>query len=248
MNTSKIEKNGKIYMLAYDQGLEHGPTDFNDINCNPNFIVRVAIESGASCIAMHYGMAKQVYTKEILSKIPLILKLNGKTKLNKKNYISAVTGAVEDAVNFGAVGIGFTINPGQDEEQVAYSQFATLRREAEKAGLITILWSYARGPEIPNQFDKDIVAYSARTAAELGADIAKVKYTGDPSTFSWAVKVAGNTKVLASGTDNFPADYLNGVKEMLSSGAAGIAVGRKVWQNVGAIELGKQLAEVVYNF
>ena len=85
MNTSKIEKNGKIYMLAYDQGLEHGPTDFNDINCNPNFIVRVAIESGASCIAMHYGMAKQVYTKEILSKIPLILKLNGKTKLNKKN-------------------------------------------------------------------------------------------------------------------------------------------------------------------
>ena len=27
---NKILKNGKAIFLAYDQGLEHGPTDFND--------------------------------------------------------------------------------------------------------------------------------------------------------------------------------------------------------------------------
>lgn len=246
MDTTKIEKNGKIFVLAYDQGLEHGPSDFNDINYDPNFIVKVALESNASCLAMHYGMAKQAYTKEVAKQIPLILKVNGKTKLNKNNVIPALTGSIEEALRIGASAIGFTINPGQEEEEVAYSQFSLLRNEAEKAGLITVLWSYARGPEIPNQYDPMIVAYAARVAAELGADVAKVKYTGDPQSFALAVKVAGKTKVLASGTDNFPEDYLNGVEEMLKSGAHGIAVGRKVWQDLNAIETGKKLAQIIY--
>jgi len=196
---------------------------------------------------MQYGMAKQAYTKDLIGKLPLILKLNGKTKLNKNNPNPAVIASVEEAKEMGAVGIGFTINPGQDGENIGYTQFSQIRKEAEKAGLFTAIWSYARGPEISNQFDRDVVAYATRVAAELGADIAKVKYTGDPQTFAWAVKVAGKTKVLASGTDNFPQDYINGVKEMLKSGAHGIAVGRKIWQDENAINLGKELANVVLN-
>src|SRR5689334_4047936 len=102
MDTSRIEKNGKIYMLAYDQGLEHGPTDFNDLNWDPNFIIKVALESNASCTAMHYGMAKQVYTKDLIPKLPLILKLNGKTKLNKGNKLGALTSTVDEALELGA--------------------------------------------------------------------------------------------------------------------------------------------------
>jgi DhnA family fructose-bisphosphate aldolase class Ia len=28
----RLVRNGKSFFLAYDQGLEHGPTDFNDKN------------------------------------------------------------------------------------------------------------------------------------------------------------------------------------------------------------------------
>jgi fructose-bisphosphate aldolase, class I len=247
MDTSRIEKNGKIFILAYDQGLEHGPSDFNDKNYNPEFILKIALEGGATCMTMQYGMAKQIYTSEIAQKMPLIMKLNGKSKLNKKNLHYAITGSVEEAVNLGAVGIGFTINPGQEDEQIEYTQFCQVRKEAEKAGLITVLWSYARGPEIIDQFDKSVVAYAARVAGELGADVAKIKYSGSADNFAYAVKMAGKTKVVASGTDNFPADYVSGVQEMLKSGAYGLAVGRKIWQDENPIDLSKKLANVIYN-
>lgn len=248
MDTSKIERNGKIYMLAYDQGLEHGPSqDFNDINVDPNFIMNLAVAGDASCVALQYGIAKRFYTEEFKSKVPLILKLNGKTKLNSDNYLAANIANIEDAVNLGAVGIGFTINPGQTEEHIAFEKFSLLRREAEKAGLITVLWAYARGPEISNPHAKEIVSYAARVGAELGADVLKVKYTGDPESFSWVVKSAAGSKVIASGTDNFGEDYIGDVSKMLTSKAHGIAVGRRIWQDSDAVNLSKRLADVVYN-
>jgi len=36
IDLSKITKNGRALFLAYDQGIEHGPTDFNDENVNRN--------------------------------------------------------------------------------------------------------------------------------------------------------------------------------------------------------------------
>lgn len=248
MDTAILEKSGKIFILAYDQGFEHGPTDFNEQNYHGNFILKIALEGNASCVAMHYGMAKQYYTPDIAKRIPLILKLNGKTNLYSKNVHQALTGNIDDAKRLGAVAIGMTINPGQVEENVEFSQFCELRREAEKNGLLTVIWSYGRGPEIENQYSKEIVAYSSRTAAELGADIVKVKYTGDPETFKWAVQVAGKTKVIASGTNNFEeGDYVENVKNMLKSGAAGLAVGRRVWQDPEPIALAQKVAAAIYN-
>jgi len=244
MDIRKIEKNGKIFMIAYDQGMEHGPTDFNNFNYHPNYILKIAENAGASCVAMGYGLAKAFYSRKSL---PLILKLNGKTNLYTKNTRSALIANVEDARRLGAVGVGYTIFPGQAGEAEGFAEFAQIRREAEKRGMITILWSYARGPEIKDQYATDVVAYAARVAAELGADAVKVKYTGDADSFRWVVKCAAGTRVLISGTDNFPDDYLQGLSEAMKSGASGIAVGRKVWQDERAEELGKKIASKVYN-
>jgi class I fructose-bisphosphate aldolase len=243
---SKIEKDGKVFLLAYDQGLEHGPTDFNDKNYHPNFIFKTAIQGNATCVAMHYGLAKRFYTNDMKKKMPLILKINGKSGLYSGNDRPAMTGSVEDAKRLGAVGVGMTIYPGKPDEHIEYERVAEVRREAEKAGLLLLIWAYGRGPEIENQFDTDVVAYSARVAAELGADYIKTKYTGDPESYSWAVKNAAGAKLLVSGTDNFPEDYVQGVGEMMKSGAAGIAVGRKVWQDEDPIAMARKVAQKVY--
>ena len=39
---NKLLTRGKCLFLAYDQGLEHGPTDFNDENINPIEIINLA--------------------------------------------------------------------------------------------------------------------------------------------------------------------------------------------------------------
>ncbi|MFW5702823.1 MAG: class I fructose-bisphosphate aldolase [Candidatus Dojkabacteria bacterium] len=242
-----ISKNGRIFMLAYDQGIEHGPKDFNDRNYDPKFIFEIALNSDVSCVAMQYGNAKRHYTKEISEKMPLVLKLNGKTALNSSNYMSALLADVDDAVALGAKAIGFTIFPGQISEHVQFEQFSAIRRHAEQHNIATILWSYARGPEIEDQHDQKVVAYAVRSAAELGADAVKVKYTGTVESFVWAAKIGGGIDVLASGTDNFPEDYVGEVAQLVRNGIKGIAVGRKVWQDENPVLFAKDISKVIYS-
>ena len=45
ISLDKITKDGKCIFLAYDQGLEHGPTDFNDMSVDPDYILKIAARS-----------------------------------------------------------------------------------------------------------------------------------------------------------------------------------------------------------
>jgi class I fructose-bisphosphate aldolase len=86
---------------------------------------------------------------------------------------------------------------------------------------------------VTNDTTKEIISYAARTALELGADAAKIKYTGDSESFSWAVKAAAGVKVFMSGGPKAPTDeaFLTHVRGVIDAGATGLAVGRNVWQN-----------------
>src|SRR5436190_20627845 len=79
-------KNGKGLLLAYDQGFEHGPsTDFNEKNIDPNYVLDIAVKGQFTGVVLHKGIAEKYYN----SKIPLIIKLNGKTSLPKGEPISS---------------------------------------------------------------------------------------------------------------------------------------------------------------
>jgi class I fructose-bisphosphate aldolase len=67
----KITKDDKALFLAYDQGLEHGPTDFNDKNVDPKYIIDIAKKGKYNGVVFQKGIAEK-YNKEIKkSKVPL---------------------------------------------------------------------------------------------------------------------------------------------------------------------------------
>jgi class I fructose-bisphosphate aldolase len=80
-----------------------------------------------------------------------------------------------------------------------FEELRTIKRDALRFDIPLIIWSYPRGGKVTNETAPEVVAYAARIALEVGADAMKIKYTGDPKTFSWAVKVAGKVPVLMSG-------------------------------------------------
>ena len=59
MNLNKILRKGKVLFLAYDQGLEHGPTDFNDKNVDPNYIIDIAKKGKYTGLILQKGIAKK---------------------------------------------------------------------------------------------------------------------------------------------------------------------------------------------
>ncbi|MFQ5531676.1 MAG: hypothetical protein ACE5ES_03620, partial [Candidatus Nanoarchaeia archaeon] len=63
----------------------------------------------------------------------------------------------------------------------------------------------------------------------------------------WAVKAAGRTKIVISGgTKKDEKLFLKQLKDIMKSGAAGMAIGRNVWQNKKPLELSKKIRKVVW--
>ncbi|TMI44229.1 aldolase [Candidatus Bathyarchaeota archaeon] len=239
-------KNGKGMLLAYDQGFEHGPSaDFNERNIDPSFILDIAIKGGFTGVVLHKGIAEKYYS----GKVPLIVKLNGKSSLVKGEPISTQVCSVETAVNMGAKGVGYTIYLGSAHENVMLQEFGEIQEEAHEEGIPAIAWIYPRGEAIKNDTSPDIVAYAARAGLEVGADAVKIKYTGDPTTFGWAVKAAGLAKVFMSGGPKAPTDdmFLNQVQGAIDGGATGLAVGRNVWQHEDPLKMASALQEIIFN-
>jgi len=236
---------GKSVLLAYDQGLEHGPsTDFNDKNIDPSFVMDLAVRGGFSGVIFQKGVAERFYD----GKVPLIVKVNGKSALVKGDPVSRQVCSVEYAISLGAKGIGYTIYLGSEHEATMFREFGRIQEEAHERGLPAIAWVYPRGAGVANDIAKEIVSYASRSALELGADAAKIKYTGDPDSFSWAVKAAAGMKVFMSGGPKAPTDeaFLLQVQGAMDAGAAGLAVGRNAWQNANPLQMADSLRKVIF--
>ena len=238
-------KEGKSLILAYDQGLEHGPSaDFDDRNVNPAFVMEIAIKTGFNGVVFQKGVAERFYS----GKVPLIVKLNGKSNVTKGEPLSRQVCSVEYAVSLGAKGVGYTIYLGSAHEAEMFAEFGKIQEQAHERGLPAIGWVYPRGAAVTNDSSRDIVAYAARTALELGADAAKVKYTGDVESFSWVVKSAAGLKVFMSGGPKAPTDaaFLKQVRCVMDAGATGLAVGRNVWQNPDPTRMVDYLKKIIF--
>jgi len=244
---SSITKNDRVLFLAYDQGLEHGPSDFNDENANPEYIVELAESGNFTGVIFQKGIAEKYYDKN-RHKTPLIVKLNGKTNLvtDTEPYAPPLC-SIEEAINIGAKAVGYTIFVGSEFEAQMTRELAPLEAEAHKNNLPLILWMYPRGKAVEGrEHSGEIIQYAARMGLELGADIVKVYRPTDNSLLSKIVEMAGRTKVVFSGGSKETDEELyETAKKILEAGAIGMAVGRNIWQAENALERAKKLNEII---
>lgn len=245
---NKITRKGKAFFLAYDQGLEHGPSDFNDKNVNPKYIIDIAKDGKYTGVIFQKGIAEK-YNKEIKkSKVPLIVKLNGKTNLFKGEPIARQLCTVKEAVNLGASAVGYTIYIGSDYEDEMMQEFENIQREAHAKDLPVIVWIYPRGKSVKGKSKRELMIYSARTGLEIGADIVKIQLAGSIKDLKWAVKSAGKAKiVIAGGVKKEEKEFLKQTKEIMNAGCIGLAIGRNVWQNKKPMEITRKISRIIWN-
>lgn len=243
----KIVKNGKVLILAMDQGMEHGPKDFNSKNISPEYVCDIACRGGFTGFAIQKGVAKH-YKENYSGKVPLILKLNGRTNIVPKDecYSSQIA-SVKEAVDLGADAIGYTIYVGSPREADMFRDFGQVEREAHDYGLPCVVWAYPRGKHVPDEKSPDMVAYAARVALELGADVVKINYPGSIDAMKWVVASAGRCKVISAGGSKQPdAEFLQKVKDIVAGGGAGLAVGRNVWQNENPMKITDGIKKIIF--
>jgi class I fructose-bisphosphate aldolase len=203
LNHGTLAGTGKMVILPVDQGFEHGPARSfapNPPAYDPHYHFKIGIEAGCNAYAAPLGFLEGG-ASTFAGEIPLILKLNNSESLySAKDPISVQTGSVADALRLGCAAIGYTIYPGSSLAGQMYEQLRALSREAKSMGLVVVVWSYPRGSQISKTGETamDVVAYAAQIAAQLGADIIKVKLPGENLEQEAARKVYEKEKVRIS--------------------------------------------------
>jgi class I fructose-bisphosphate aldolase len=246
---SAITRDGKALILAYDHGLEHGPVDFEPVpaTMDPSTVFDVATHDAVTAFAVQKGVA-EAYYPSYEDDVTLLAKLNGTSNLWMGEPDTAVNCSVEYAADLGADAVGFTVYSGANDEVEMFEEFRRAHERAREHGLGVVMWSYPRGQGLKNDTSADTIAYASRIGLELGADVAKVKYPGSREAMEWAVDAAGDTKVVMSGgskTDD--REFLSTVADAMDAGAAGLAVGRNVFQRENPTEILDALEAVIFD-
>jgi class I fructose-bisphosphate aldolase len=245
----KLSRDGKIMMIAYDQGFEHGPTDLNDQNYDPNYIFNIALRGGYTCVATQYSIARKFWLGEYRN-VPLVVKMNGRTKMGGKAY-SVANSTVKEAVELGASAVGYTLYIGGEYEAEMIHEFSHLRRDAHDHGLAVFAWMYP-WMTMPSSNDEErnaeIVAYASRVGAELGADVVKIKLPHQMEALPWIIKNAVGTKAIMSGGDpRSDEEFLSDTDAFMRAGGSGVAVGRNAWQHHEPLEFSRKLHAAIFS-
>lgn len=243
-------KKDKAFFLAYDHGFEHGGEDFDAKNSDPEFILDLAVRGHFTAVILQKGLAeKYYYNTPYSAQIPLIVKLNGKTNIVKTvEPYSAQNCSVKYAKMLGAKGVGYTIYLGSEFEAEMLETFGQIQEEAHNLNMAAIAWIYPRGKNVLLPESPEMLKYAARLGSELGADMIKLKYSGDKKSFAEAVKLAGKTKVvLSGGRKETREDFCKAVEEIMAAGGTGVAVGRNVWQDDKPLDMAEKLSQIIWS-
>lgn len=238
---------GRSMILACDQGFEHGPADFNDRNIDPEYVMDIALEGKYNAIAIQAGLAHKYYGLHYKD-VPLLVKINAKVNLPTSDPWSRQHTSVDYAAKLGATAVGYTLYHGSKLENEQFVEIGRIVEQAHDYGMPVVVWNYPRGSLIKDELATNEIAYGARIALELGADMIKLKYNGDKEGFKWVLKNAGRAKVVISGgkhTDNH--SFLHKLHEAVDAGASGIAVGRNVWQHEKPFAMTRAMRDIVFN-
>ncbi len=238
---SRIMREGKILCVPMDHGLTDGPIKgIEDINS----IAEKVAKGGATCIVLHKGMIKSLKK----AYLPVLLHLSGGTSLSSEPNRKVRVADVLEAVKLGADGVSVHINiGGEQSEPSMLMDLGEIAADSDDLGMPLLAMMYARGPNVGYKFDPKLISHVARVGAELGADIIKVPYTGDPDSFRKVTEGVSVPVIIAGGPKmGNELSVLEMVAGAMKAGAAGVAFGRNVFQHPDPEKMTRAIASVIF--
>lgn len=226
-----------------DHGLTLGP--IKGIERNLGEIVNKIALGGANAVLGHVGIPLYGH-RGYGPDIGLILHLSGSTSLSPESNYKVLVNNVLEAVKLGADGVSLHINIGTKNDPEMLEILGNISRECREFGMPLLAMMYPRGENIDSEYDVQVVKIAARVAAELGADLVKTNWTGDPDSFKEVVRGCMAPVIIAGGIKASVRELLEVTKQSIEVGGAGVAYGRNVFQAEDPTKVVKALYLVVH--
>jgi predicted phospho-2-dehydro-3-deoxyheptonate aldolase len=235
---------GHTVIVPMDHGVTLGPVaGLTDIRQT----IDAVAEGGANAIVIHKGLVEADHRGRGKD-VGLIVHLSASTRIAPDPNCKVMTTTVEEAIKLGADAVSIHVNLGAEDEGSMLQDFGRIARIAGEWGIPLLAMIYTRGPKVKNEYDLNTIKHAARVGAELGADIVKVPYSGSSESFREVVQGCFVPVVIAGGekmdTDE---DILKMVNGAMAAGAAGVSIGRNVFQHQNPTKIVQAIAGIVHN-
>lgn len=201
-------------------------------------------EGGANAIVLHKGLVKRGHRRRGRD-IGLIVHLSASTSLNPDPNDKVLVCTVEEAVRLGADGVSIHINLGAPNESRMLESAGHIVKDCSRWGMPLLIMIYPRGKGI-DPVSPQSVGHCVRVAEELGADMIKTNYTGDPVSFGKIVKACSVPVFIAGGEKTGDLETLNAIRDSVRAGGAGVCVGRNAFQRDDPRAFVRALCRVVH--
>ena len=240
-----ICKDGRFLIVPMDHGLTIGPVKGL---FNINKTVKAVSSGGATAILGHKGFLQSIDPESLEKTTGIILHMSASTSFGPDSNSKVLVSSLDDALRLGVDGISVHVNVGgSDDEPKMLSNLGQIVTESQQYNIPLLAMMYVRGPKVKNSFDAKAIAHAARIGAELGADIIKCSYTGDPDTFRDVVRGCPIPIVIAGGPkmDNL-SEFISMVCEAMEAGAAGVSIGRNIFQHDDPKLITQTIAKIIF--
>lgn len=227
---------GRTVMLAFDHGYFQGPTsglERIDLNIAP-------LSELADALMCTRGALRSSIPPA--TKSGLVLRASGGPSILKDLSDEYTAMAMEDAVRVNADAVAVQVFVGGEHESRSIRNLTTLVDEGYRAG-IPVLGVTAVGKELTR--DARYLGLATRIIAELGAQLVKTYYCEEG--FSDVVAGCPVPVIMAGGKKLPELDALTMASNAVRAGAAGVDMGRNIFQSVDPEAMMRAVRAVVHD-
>lgn len=223
-------KSNKMMAITVDHAISRGIAPMTGLHQIQSTIDKI-VAGRPDALTLTKGIAESCMWNNA-GKVSMLMKISSYSPVSPTEDV--VFGTVDEAIRMGADAVSMgcmTLGDFQNE------QFAAIGRTAEECmrkGMPLIGHVYPKGESVP--VDKrtawENIAYCVRSACELGMDIVKTTYTGDPDSMAKVIStVPSSFRVVIQGGDACKTldDYLQMTRDAMDCGVGGVTMGRFVW-------------------
>ena len=223
-------KSNKMMAITVDHAISRGIAPMTGIQDIQGAIDKI-VAGRPDAMTMTGPIAERCLGKHA-GKVSLLCKISSYSPVSPTQ--DAVFGTVDSAIALGADAVSMGCMTHGDFQNEQFEAIGKVAQECRLKGMPLIGHVYPKGESVP--VDKrtawENIAYCVRSACELGMDIVKTTYTGDPESMAKAIScVPSSFRVVIQGGDACKTldDYLNMTYDAMQCGVGGVTMGRFVW-------------------
>lgn len=233
----------RLFVVPLDHSVHDGPLK---AALPTDELVGVLAGHGVDAVVLHKGTARHVDPRSFRS-TALIIHLSASTSHAGDPDAKYLVASVDEALQLGADAVSIHLNLGSAGEARQVQDMSAVAQACDRWNMPLLAMIYPRGPRIDNPAQSSLVAHAVSLAVDLGADIVKTVRAESDVDMKEIVASSPIPVIVAGGQPMADPDatihYVCGV---LATGAAGVAMGRNIFQAADPAALTARIARIIH--